>query len=164
MENVLLFGCLLLGFVSALVAGVFLSFSDFVMAGLGRAAPAGGIESMQHINRTVFRSVFLASFLTLVPATTGFAVLALSSGDGPGRGLVIAAALIYVTSVFGVTMFGNVPMNKRLDVVDFRSSDAADYWRRYRQGWTYWNHVRTIGSAVTAALFMLAAVLIAGVA
>lgn len=164
MENVMLFGCLLLGFVTALVAGVFQSFSDFVMAGLGRAAPAGGIESMQHINRTVFRSVFLASLLTLVPATIGFAVFALSFGEGPGRDLVVAAALIYVTGVFGVTMFGNVPMNKRLDIVDFRSSDAADYWRRYCRNWTRWNHVRTIGSAVTAALFMLAAGLIAVVA
>lgn len=48
--------CLGLGLGAALVGGVFQSFSDFVMRGLMLAEPAGGMESMQQLNRTVFRS------------------------------------------------------------------------------------------------------------
>ena len=157
MENWLLYLCLLLGFVSALVAGVFQSFSDFVMTGLGRAKPAGGIESMQHINRTVFRSAFLTSFLLLVPLTIGFALYAALQTRGAGRALVIAAAVTYVLAVFVVTIAGNVPMNKRLDRLDHASGEAASYWRIYCRTWTRWNHVRTMGSAATAALYLLAA-------
>ena len=157
MENEIFYLCLFLGLVSALVAGVFQSFSDFVMAGLGRARPAGGIESMQQLNRTVFRSVFLASFLLLVPATLAFAGYALVSSAVAGDGFIVAAAITYVVTVFAVTMFGNVPMNERLDKMDFESEEAAAYWQVYLRDWTRWNHVRTIGSAVTAALFLLAA-------
>ena len=43
----------------ALVAGVFLTFSDFVMRSLAATQPAGGIEAMQQINRKVFRTLFM---------------------------------------------------------------------------------------------------------
>ena len=163
MENAIFFVCLLLGFASALVAGVFQSFSDFVMAGLGRARPAGGIESMQHINRTVFRSVFLTSFLLLVPATMLFGGYTLFTTDSPDRGYIAAATGIYLVTVFGVTMFGNVPMTKHLDQLDFDSEEAANYWRVYCRDWTRWNHVRTFGAAATAAVFLLAAASIHGI-
>ena len=157
MANWPFYCCLCLGFASALVAGVFQSFSDFVMAGLVRARAAGGIESMQHINRTVFRSVFLTSFLLLVPLTVAFALYAAVEMQRLARVLVIVASVMYITAVFLVTILGNVPMNKYLDKLDYTSSEAVDYWRIYSRKWTRWNHVRTIGSASTAALFLLAA-------
>ena len=46
-----------------LVSGVFLTFSDFVMKSLAAANPVGGIESMQIINRKVFKSVFMVLLL-----------------------------------------------------------------------------------------------------
>jgi len=156
MENWIVYVCLCFGFLSALVAGVFQSFSDFVMAGLARARPGGGIESMQQINRTVFRSFFLTSFLSLVPLTMAFGTYAGMRLDGYGRALVIAASSVYLTSVFLVTILGNVPMNKRLDRMDPESVEAAVYWQTYRRVWTRFNHVRTVGSAATAALFLLA--------
>ncbi|MEM6810441.1 MAG: anthrone oxygenase family protein [Pseudomonadota bacterium] len=151
-----LYGCLALGFASALVAGVFQSFSDFVMAGLARARPAGGIESMQQLNRTVIRSVFLATFLALVPLTAGFAIYGVTTLEGSPRALIVAASAIYIVSVFGVTMFGNVPMNNALDALAYYSEAARDYWQRYTRHWTRWNHVRTLGAAATSALYLLA--------
>ena len=158
MSDWIIYSCLWLGFVSAMVAGVFQSFSDFVMSGLARAKPAGGIETMQHINRTVFRSVFLSAFLSLVPLTLAFAVYAWMNADGLSRGLIVAAGLIYFTTVFVVTMAGNVPMNQQLDRLHYSSAEANAYWQVYSRKWTRWNHVRTIGSAATAALYLLAVV------
>lgn len=37
-----------------LVAGVFLTFSDFVMRSLGAVTPASGIAAIQSINRRVY--------------------------------------------------------------------------------------------------------------
>lgn len=158
MVNLLIYICLWLGFVSAIVAGVFLSFSDFVMAGLARTKPAGGIESMQHINRTVFRSVFLISFFLLVPLTISFAIYVALQAEGWGRTCVAAAATTYLVAVFAVTVVGNVPLNKRLDRMDHTSIDTAEYWQKYSRDWTRLNHVRTFGSLATSALFLLAVV------
>lgn len=154
----LVYACLAVGLAAALVGGVFQSFSDFVMRGLVLAAPAGGMESMQHINRTVFRSVFLASFLALVPVTIGFAIYAGLRLEGPARSLLLAAAVVYVLSVFVVTVGGNVPMNERLDGLEHTAAEGHRYWAHYGRVWTWWNHVRTVGSVVTAVCYLLAAV------
>lgn len=58
-----LYFCLFLALWSALVGGVFKAFSEFIMAGLLRAEPAAGIESMQWINRTVLRTEFVAALI-----------------------------------------------------------------------------------------------------
>ena len=157
----IVYACLVLGLSSALVAGVFQAFSDFVMRGLILAEPAGGIESMQHINRTVLRSIFLATFFALVPATLAFAIYAWVNLTGPGRAFIIAAAGIYVVTVFLVTVLGNVPMNEQLASMAHTSREAEAYWATYGRAWTWWNHVRTIGSAGAAACLMLAAVSLA---
>ena len=158
MANWVVYACLAAGLASALVAGVFQAFSDFVMRGLILAQPAGGIESMQHINRTVFRSAFLATFLALVPITVVLAGYAWFRLSGSGQVLIIAAALIYVSTVFLVTVMGNVPMNERLDALAYASLEAKTYWSTYGRVWTLWNHVRTLGSVATAVCLLLAAV------
>ena len=157
----IVYACLGTGITAALVGGVFQSFSDFVMAGLLRAAPAGGIEAMQQLNRTVFRSVFLASFIALVPATLALALYGWLSLAGTAKWLLVAAALFYVLGVFLVTAFGNVPMNERLDGMAHTSEAAASYWRTYGRVWTGWNHVRTLGSVATAVCLLLASLALA---
>ena len=62
----MLFACLFLALWSAVIAGVFSAFSEFIMAGLLRGSPAAGIEAMQQINRTVIRTQFVAGIL-LIP-------------------------------------------------------------------------------------------------
>ncbi|MEM9191848.1 MAG: anthrone oxygenase family protein [Myxococcota bacterium] len=157
----LVYVCLGLGLASALVGGVFQSFSDFVMRGLIRAAPAGGMESMQQLNRTVFRSVFLALFFALVPATGALAVYAWFSVTGSTRVLLVAAAIVYLLLVFVVTAAGNVPMNRRLDGLAHTSAEGHAYWTTYGRVWTWWNHLRTLGSVVTAVCLLLASVQLA---
>jgi len=163
MSGLIVYLCLAVGLAAALVAGVFQSFSDFVMAGLTRARSAGGMDSMQQLNRTVFRSVFLSLFLVLMPVTFGFAIYAYQSLDGTARQLIIAAGLIYAVTVFAVTLFGNVPMNQRLDKLDADSDEGSAYWRLYGRNWTRWNHIRTLGSVATALCYLLAAVQLAAV-
>ena len=157
-SEVLVYACLFLGLSSALVGGVFQSFSDFVMAGLMRAAPAGGIESMQQLNQTVFRSLFIATFLTLAPVSLVFAIYAWFALGGVPQRLIIFAAILYLPLVFLVTAFGNVPMNEKLDKMDHTSADAADYWQTYGRVWTRWDTLRTIGSIATAGCYLVAAV------
>ena len=96
----------------ALVAGVFLAFSDFIMRSL--AITSGGAEAMQAINREVFRWIFMTLFLGMAAGSVAIAVYSWISFDGLAGVLVLAAALVYLVFCFGVTVVLNVPMNEAL--------------------------------------------------
>ena len=142
-----------------LVAGVFLTFSDFVMRSLAGVRTAAGIEAMQVINRQVYRSVFIVLLLgmsALSPLLIVYATLRLS---GPAATLIVAGGTLYLAGVFAVSLVANVPMNKRLDAEDPASSSAADYWNdTYLPRWTRWNTIRAAASAGSAACLLLAGV------
>ena len=149
--------CLSAALVSAWTAGVFQSFSDFIMRGLVAAGTTAGMPAMQGLNRTVLRSFFLTGFFALVPATLGLAIHAWSALDGIAQGLIVLAAVTYLSSVFLLTVFGNVPMNNRLDRLDPLTEEGARYWDLYARRWTRLNHVRTAGSMFTSVLLIAAA-------
>ncbi len=149
--------CLALSIWTALIGGVFKAFSEFVMAGLLRADPAGGIEAMQQINRTVLKTEFVFALVAMgiiAPLAAVYGVIAL---DGVARWALVLGALVYVPSVFLMTVAGNVPMNNRLDRLDHRSGEAAAYWAVYGRDWTRLNHFRTLGCVLTASLYAIAA-------
>lgn len=154
--SILVYVTLGFGLAAALVGGVFQSFSDFVMRGLAQAGPEAGAAGMIGLNRTVYRSLFLVMLIGLAPASIGFAIYANFYVDGFAKVLVIAASAIYVTSVFLVTVGGNVPRNEKLDRLE--GEGAAAYWPTYLREWTLLNHARTWGSVAAAISYLLASV------
>jgi uncharacterized membrane protein len=143
---------------TALVAGVFLTFSDFVMKSLAASQSQAGIEAMQQINRKVMPTLFMLLFLGLVPGLSMLGFFAVGSeSESTGVQWVIASAALYIIGCFGVTMVGNVPMNNRLAGMVFDSAEAAAYWPDYVRRWTRLNTVRTLAST-GASLCLLTAV------
>lgn len=153
-----LYFCLFLALWSAVIGGVFSAFSEFVMSGLLRTAPAGGIEAMQHINRTVLRTQFVAGILSIALFSVLFAVYSWTTVEGAALVALIAAPAVYLPTVFFMTMFGNVPMNNKLARLEHTSVEAEAYWAVYGRNWTRLNHYRTIGSVLTAGLYIIAAI------
>jgi uncharacterized membrane protein len=153
--------CLLLAVWTALEGGVFKAFSEFIMRALACPAPIVGVSAMQEINRTVLGTEFVFAIIALGAVTPLFALAALMSLQGFGTTLIGLAALAYVVFVPGMTIFGNVPMNNRLDRLDPASDEAAAYWPLYLRRWTRMNHARTAGCIVAAALYALAAATLA---
>ncbi|MEQ8896575.1 MAG: DUF1772 domain-containing protein [Roseovarius sp.] len=141
--------------IMALVSGVFLGFSDFIMRSLRVASPRAGIEAMQEINREVLSSVFVFSLLALAPVSLGLMGYAWWAMSGPARGWFIAGGAVYVVGTFLVTLFGNVPMNRRLDVMAVDGPETEAYWAHYAVAWTRWNHVRTVASALAAVALLV---------
>lgn len=153
-----LYFSLFLALWSAVIGGVFSAFSEFVMSGLLRAAPPGGIESMQHINRTVLKTQFVAGIFVIALFSILFAVYSATVFYGAVRIALVLAPVIYLPSVFFMTLLGNVPMNNRLARLDHTSAEAEAYWAVYGRDWTRLNHYRTLGSILTAGVYMVAAV------
>ena len=140
----------------ALVAGVFLAFSDFIMRSLAITSGSGGVEAMQAINREVFRWIFMTLFLGMAAGSVAIAVYSWFVIDGPAGTLLFAAALVYLIGCFGVTIFFNVPMNEALADMSSQSEAAREYWHQtYIPRWTFWNSIRTTASAVSAGLLLL---------
>ena len=143
----------------ALIGGVFLAFSDFIMRSLGTATSTSGIEVMQTINREVFKWVFMTLFLGMAPVSVVIIGYAYMNLTGPGAILIMLSAGLYLVGVFGVTLVFNVPLNKRLAGMDFTSEAASDFWNtRYLPDWTFWNSVRTFASILAASLYLFAMV------
>jgi len=141
----------------ALVGGVFLAFSDFIMRSLTNTAAPGGIEAMQVINREVFKFVFMASFLGMAVLSFGLALYAYLYLEGSAGLYIIFASAVYLVGVFGVTVAFNVPLNNLLDGMDVHSADTREFWtRRYVPNWTFWNSIRTAASVIAAGTLLLA--------
>jgi len=153
-----LYFCLFLALWSGVVAGVFSAFSEFIMSALLKAEPASGMEAMQHINRDVIKTQFVAGILSIAVFSALFALYGLAVFEGAALVTLILAPLIYLPSVFAMTMIGNVPMNNRLDSLDYTSAAAHAYWLEYGRKWTRLNHFRSLGSILTSGLYIIAAI------
>ena len=146
---------------SCLVAGIFLSFSDFTMRSLRLAAPEAGTQAMQILNREVFRSILIVLLIGMSGISTVIGLVAFIWPPVAGYALVMFGSLSYVIGVFGVTMLGNVPKNQKLAAMPDGSAEAQAYWPTYYTGWMFWNHVRTFFSFVTALCYVGTAIVTA---
>ncbi len=139
-----------------LVAGIFFTFSTFVMRALGRLPAKEGIAAMQAINITVLNPWFLAAFFGTAAACLVLAVLALTGWNEALAAYVIGGSALYLLGTILVTIAFNVPLNERLAKVAPESTDGAALWTHYLVRWNFWNHVRTAASLAAAASFMAA--------
>ncbi|MFS0704036.1 DUF1772 domain-containing protein [Cellulomonas sp. 179-A 9B4 NHS] len=140
------------GVATALVGGVLLAFSAFVMTGLRALPPAAGAEAMRAVNRAALRPPLMLVLLGALLLDLAAAVVAVA-GDAPSAGSAVAGAALYVVGGIGVTAVGNVPLNERLA----RTADPAGEWVRSAPRWVAWNHVRALACAVAATFLLLAA-------
>ena len=143
----------------AMVGGVFLAFSDFIMRALSVTSGHGGPEAMQAINREVFRWVFMALLLGLVPVSLLIAAYGVIAVGGSTGTLMLLAGLTYFVGCFGVTVVFNVPMNEALAGMETSANTTLDYWvQTYLPRWSFWNTVRTVACGLSAALLLIALV------
>lgn len=146
---------------TGLVAGVFLSFSDFIMRALRASSEQSGAEAMQQINQQVYRSTFMVLLLGLVPFSLALGVIGAIYVPGTSGIFLISGALFYVLGVFLTTVVCNVPMNKKLDAMALQDVATPVYWRDYAQRWTQWNHVRSATAAMATLAYLGAALTLA---
>jgi uncharacterized membrane protein len=137
-----------------LMAGLYFSFSVFIMSALDRLGPASGAAAMNSINTVILRSLFMPVFMLTSLASLVLAVIGIVRWGQSHAALLLAGGLVYFIGMFVVTMVFNVPLNNQLQAS--RPGDVETTWRRYLVSWTRWNHVRTLASLVASALFIAA--------
>lgn len=141
---------------SALIAGLFYSYSCSVNPGLGALSDQHYLTAMQSINRVILNPAFFFSFmgtLILLPIST-------YQHFGTARfSWLLAATVVYVVGTFGVTMFGNVPLNEALDKIDITATHARELAQQraaFELPWNRLHSIRTIASVISLILVIIA--------
>ena len=139
-----------------LMAGVYFTFSAFVMKSLDEIAAPAGMLAMQSINRIIVRSSFLPIFFGSSIAALALTTMSLVEPSMPGARWALLGSALYFVGMFLVTVVKNVPLNNRLEATAANGQEGPEMWREYLAKWTVWNHVRTIACLISLALLILA--------
>lgn len=150
---------LLAAISNALMAGVFYSYSCSVVLGLGRLSDTEYIAAMQSINGAIQNPLFFITFfgtLILLPFSTYLNYL----HPIPLRfWLLLTATIVYFSGAFGVTVFGNIPLNNALEKFNYldSSKEAISLQRTmFEVRWNNLNIVRAIASTISLILVVMA--------
>jgi uncharacterized membrane protein len=142
---------------TALMAGLFYAFSCSVNLGLARLSNAEYVSAMQSINRAVRNPIFFAAFFgapMLLPLSTF-----LHYGQSMRFRFLLAATVIYLVGVFGVTVFGNIPLNNALDRFNLEAAteeETALPRANFEMRWNNLNTIRTVSSTLAVILLVIA--------
>ena len=144
---------------TGLIAGLLYSYSCSVNLGLGRLPDTEYINAMQSINRAIQNPLFFSSFMGTLILLPISAYMHYGQPSSNRFLLLLIATVIYVTAVFGVTMFGNVPLNNALDAVNIKLAsleEIAKQRAKFEIPWNRLHGVRTIASLVAFVLAVYA--------
>ncbi|CAN5811458.1 hypothetical protein BH11BAC7_BH11BAC7_30200 [soil metagenome] len=140
-----------------LVAGLFYAYSCSVNIGLNKLSDKEYLNAMQSINSAIQNPIFFLTFmglLILFPITS----YQLYQNQTNAFGLFIAAMGIYFVCVFGVTIFGNVPLNEQLANFSIQTeteNEIALMRQTFEKPWNAFHSIRTVASIISFASVIL---------
>lgn len=142
--------------LNALSTGFFFAWSVSVVLGTKKVGDYTYLESMQHINKEIlnpaFFIVFFGSLMALVTTTY------LQLNNKTVFVFVLASTIIYLVGTFGVTAFGNVPLNNELEALNINNLDLIElkaFRTYYESAWNNFHNIRTISSMVSFILLLI---------
>lgn len=143
---------------TALIAGLFYSYSCSVNIGLGRLNDRDYLSAMQSINRAILNPWFFISFigtLFMLPFSAWFIY---DSPPSLAFYFFLAATLVYLFGVFGITVTVNVPLNEALDKIDIANATIEEINTQrvlFEKKWNQFNLIRTIFAVLCLVLSIL---------
>ncbi|MFC8825870.1 DUF1772 domain-containing protein [Streptomyces sp. NPDC057137] len=146
---------------TGLIAGVFASWSNAIMPGLGDVDDRTFVVAFRALDQAITNPMFLGGF-TIAPLLIGLsAVLHLRTGQRAVLGWLGAALLFYL--VAAVITFGvNEPLNEDFRVAPEPDSDAEFAAVRAQLDearWAAWNTARAVTSTVAFGCLLWASVI-----
>src|SRR4051812_16712812 len=130
--------------LTGISAGVFFTYQNSVLPGLGPLDDRAFAKSMNSMNRAILNPAFMLFFIGSMVALAAAAILGFVTSAWLSAWLYAAAAVVYQVGVIFVTGGVNVPLNNAL---------AKDNDRKaFAPRWVRWNAVRTLCAIVAFAL------------
>ncbi len=154
--NVLL---LITATLTGLSAGLLYAYACSVNLGLSQLPDKEYLAAMQSINKEILNPIFFMGFfgaLILLPVSS----FATYSQPVSFRFIfLIVATLVYATGTFGVTAFGNVPLNNVLAKINLQSASSVEISRiriDFEGPWNRLHNIRTVTSIISLVFVILA--------
>ena len=157
------FACVLViaTFLSSLMAGFLFAFAVVVMPGIRALRDREFLHAFQAIDRVIqngqplFMVMWLGSTVSLIAA----AVLSFLHPGVVDQVVVVTAALASLLLVQLPTMTINIPLNNKVQALDFDTLDdasASQAREAFESRWNRWNIIRTVVScAILAGLLVV---------
>lgn len=147
--------------LSALIAGLFYAWSCSIIPGLAKLDGRTYVAAMQSFNKAILNPVFFLSFmgtLVMLPVVT---FMHFHQPSSARFWLLLAASVLYIAGVFGITAVGNVPLNNMLAAFDLSSASTnsiEDVRMKFEIPWNGLHTIRTIISIVVLVLLICACI------
>ena len=144
----------------ALVAGLLFTFAVIAMPGLRNLSDREFIRAFQVMDRLIqerqplFMLVWVGSVVALVLALA----MGFQQQDGVIRGLLIAAAALYLLGVQLPTALVHLPLNNEIQTVKVEAIGEAEQKQareRFEARWNRSNRIRTAIAVVTMVLLLV---------
>lgn len=142
--------------LNALSVGFFFAWSISVTLGTKKVGDLTYLETMQSINKEilnpVFFIVFFGSLITLILNA------ALQNNNKLMFWLLLTSAIIYLIGTFGVTAFGNVPLNNELGALDIKAlntTELKNFRDYYESNWNQYHNIRTLSNMISFILLLI---------
>ena len=142
--------------LSAIMAGLFFSYSFSVVPGLGKLADIDYLKAMQSINREIQNPLFFICFFGTIIFLPLITFLDYSERQ-LSFWLLLSATLIYYIGVFGITIFGNIPLNNQLEKFNLQNETTAAISAlraRFENRWNFLGNIRTACSIISLILLI----------
>lgn len=72
--------------------------------------------------------------------------------------LLLTSAIIYLIGTFGVTAFGNVPLNNELGALDIKAlntTELKNFRDYYESNWNQYHNIRTLSNMISFILLLI---------
>ncbi|WP_312745613.1 anthrone oxygenase family protein [Sphingobacterium multivorum] len=136
---------------SAIISGLFFSYTFSVNLGLQKLNDKAYLTAMQNINKEILNSAFYCCFLG-APILLLMATILFFDLSSPKFYLILVACLSYIIGVIVVTGTQNVPLNNQLASIDLSISPEKSLRLArdaFEKPWVFWNNIRTCCSLLT---------------
>ncbi len=144
--------------LTGLSAGLFYAWQVSVIPGTKKVVDFTYLETMQSINRAILNPAFFLIFFGSLVMLCASTVQHYHAGTK--FWILFIATLVYAGGTFGVTVFGNVPLNDALDAIEISklgNNEILQMRQKYEVDWNRLHLIRTVFS-VLSFLLSLAAV------
>lgn len=142
-----------------LSAGLFYSWEVSVIPGTSKVSSSSYLETMQKINRAILNPKFFLSFFGSLIFLALSSYLHYREAVNSAFWLMLLATVTYLIGTFGITAFGNVPLNNTLDAINLQQLSASQLEETrlsYESKWNRLHTIRTLFSMLSFSLALLA--------
>ena len=150
-------------FLTGLMAGIFFTWSNAVKPGIGKLGDQEYLNALQSMNRVILNGAFLIVFIGAIIAVALVPMFHFHLYPRNIFWLFICILTIYWIGVFGVTVFGNIPLNELLDKTNLEiiSLEEITALRSLIEDkWNNFNLIRSISSGITFLLLIFSFLLL----